>query len=160
MNLTDKEFDWITTGLALLSLKPKLHGDSAGVMDLYSRLVVDRKAPPVEAEPVWRSPIFTVSEQATMIENKMDEIRDCIKDMACNDLDGESLVDLIAYLPIDLEVLAECLKAIKDGDVYLDELSSESPDHGEAAKAIRRFSMVDGNNNLTPFGEEVLKRYA
>lgn len=46
MNLTDKEFDWITTGLALLSLKPKLHGDSAGVMDLYSRLVVDRKAPP------------------------------------------------------------------------------------------------------------------
>lgn len=156
VKLNQEELNHVLVGLALLSLKPKLHG-GADIMGLYHRVAESGLS---ASDPLWRSAMFTAEEQDNMVTAAEEEIRDCLKDMAQQQLDGEELVDLIAYLDADTEVLADCLQAIKDGKASLEDYQSgEHADHMEAYHTMKRFHMVDPGNRLSKFGQEVLDRY-
>lgn len=96
-----------------------------------------------------------------MIELKSDEIRDCIRDYARQELDGESLMDLMAYIDPDIEVTVQLLQAIRDGHACMDDYESgEFGHHATSATHMKRFKLVDeSGDKLTEFGEQYLGEY-
>lgn len=69
------------------------------------------KEPIIEATtvPAYRSDAFTDEERETMFQLKKDEINDCLKDYAIDELEAESLVELMCYVDPDAEVTLPCL---------------------------------------------------
>ena len=109
----------------------------------------------------WRTDVFTDEERSMMVAERMAEIADCIKDYARNELENESLIDLMAYIDPDIEVTVELLQAIRDGHACMaDYESGEFGHHATSATHMRRFKLVDeAGEKLTEFGEQYLGEY-
>jgi hypothetical protein len=111
--------------------------------------------------PVWRSEMFTPDEQNSMVILQMEEIRECLKDNAHEMLDELSLPECIVLVMDEgeLNVLTECLVALNHGNVCIEDLESEHPEHIQAVKDMRRFGLIDetlDGNPLTPVAYDLL----
>ncbi len=116
-------------------------------------------------QPKYWPNLFTEEEQNTMVEMVMDEIRDCVKNLAHEQLENEPLIELLGYVDNDPEVTVGCLKALEQGNASMEDYESgEHPEHELAARHMKRFDLVvqapEECWNLTPLGWEYIERYS
>lgn len=113
--------------------------------------------------PIWRSPLFTDEEQDLMVNEKKDEISDCLKDVAIEQLDREDFLDLMGYV-IDIEEMVELLDHIGDQD---DQVTGQflryHADHIgdlEVLSQARRFKLInEEETEITDLGHQFVERY-
>lgn len=113
-----------------------------------------------EEGPLWRT-LFTENEQETIALLTIEDIRDCAKDLAHEQLDNigpDGLTELIAMIDPNLPVTVECLKAIRDGNADMDDYRShEHVDHYVAAQFIERFDLVQNSEELSDRGRQYIE---
>ena len=122
----------------------------------YQKMIVAES----ELQPMWRSEIFTDREREEMVTAKIEEIHDCTKDLAHDDLDGCDLLELVGIIDPDVEVTTELLGCLQEGHACMEDYESgEFEHHAVSANLMRRFNMVEGGK-LTPFGLKYLGEYS
>lgn len=127
------------------------------------KLLFAEAVPAEEPTPLWRTDLFTDADRESLMVLVMEEISDCIKDVAQEQLDNEPLIELVSYLDDDPEVTAECLKAIAEGHADMSDYESgEHAQHELAARTIRRFGFAEQAPencwNVTDLGREYMDR--
>lgn len=112
-------------------------------------------------EPLWlREDLFTDEERSSMIEQKMDEIRDDIKGVAETLLDLETdMIDLVAYLGTEIEVVAEYLDTAQASPLHLHRFRDGQVEDRALWSYMLRFKLIAEDGTVTDLGKEYAARY-
>jgi hypothetical protein len=116
---------------------------------------------PIPDQPLWKREPFTDTDRANMIDMMMDEIRDSVKTVAQETLDGiADICELISYADEDPQVTSELLGCLDTDHICFEDLTSgEWPHHAHAAAFMKRVGLVDEEGGVSDIGVKYLKEY-
>lgn len=116
---------------------------------------------PIPDQPLWGREPFTDTDRANMLDMMMDEIRDSVKTVAQEALDGiADICELISYADEDPQVTSELLGYIASDRICLQDLTSgDWPPHAHAAAFMKRVGLVDAEGGVSDIGRKYLEEY-
>lgn len=114
----------------------------------------------------WDDPRFTEEDRNLMVICVEEEIRDCTKDLAFEQLAGEDLVDLIAYADPDPDGTAQTIEHLGNPEEtyvngeFLRGLPDDGDDYPNRLDYAKRMGLInDDETELTPLGREYVEKF-
>jgi hypothetical protein len=108
----------------------------------------------------WEDPRFTAEDKDVIIQMLMEEVGDCIKDIAFEQAEGEPMVELVSYVCDNVDELVDILKKVGEvGGEFL-QVHDDDGEYAEQLNFAVRMKLIINTDEvyITELGKEFIER--